>query len=145
MNRYSSCCDLHFRQIVFRLVAPGYNSNVCPSLEITLFKYKIAARFYAMRIPKDRRLKKVKLLLFNKSLTPRGARRSLGRTELGSVALHRHTSRHWRAVDWFNYIQENTFISLKYIFRPPERRLQIVLPIWPFGPGKRFLSPSNVR
>jgi hypothetical protein len=41
--------------------------------------------------------------------------------------------------------REETFILPKDIFRPPEWQLYIAPPIWPFGPGKRLLSPLNVQ
>ena len=41
--------------------------------------------------------------------------------------------------------RKETFILPRDIFRPPGWQLHIALPIWPFGPGKRLLSPSNVR
>ena len=41
--------------------------------------------------------------------------------------------------------RKETFILPKDIFRPPGWQLHIARPIWPFGPGKRLLSPSNVR
>jgi hypothetical protein len=41
----------------------------------------------------------------DKAPASKGARGSFGRTELGSVPLHRHTSSHWRAADCSNHIQ----------------------------------------
>jgi hypothetical protein len=74
----------------------------------------------------------------------RGARGSLGRAELGSVPLHLCTSSDWWAADYSNHIQEGDLLMTKRAFRPPRWRLHVALPICPFGPGKRLLSPSNV-